>query len=70
MTLEDAAKNSAGDNAQWWFNTRSGEVEFGLLTASVYRIGPFASREEALGALDTVRRRSKEWAEAEASEDD
>ena len=70
MTLEDAAMNSAGDNAQWWFNTRSGEVEFGLLTASVYRIGPFASREEALGALDTVRRRAEEWAATEASEDD
>jgi len=70
MTLEGDATNSTGANIQWWYNTKSGEVEFGLLTASVYRIGPFDSREEALGALDRVRRRAETWAEMDASEDD
>ena len=70
MTLVDPANNSAGHNAQWWFNTKSGEAEFGFLAASAYRIGPFASREEALGALAMVRKRAEEWSQTEALEDD
>jgi hypothetical protein len=70
MTLEGEQKNSDGTPAQWWFNTRSGQVEFGLLSASVKRIGPFASKKEAEDALEIVRKRSEAWSAAEASEND
>lgn len=70
MTLEGEKKNSDGTPAQWWFNTKSGEVEFGLLSASAKRIGPFATKEEAEDALETVRRRSQAWSAAEKAEND
>jgi hypothetical protein len=70
MTLEAASTNSAGENSQWWFNTITGEVEFGFVAASSYRIGPFATRDEALVAIETVRRRAAEWAASESSEED
>jgi hypothetical protein len=54
----------------WWFNTKSGEVEQGLISKSTDRIGPFDTREEALRALDTVRQRSAEWAKAEEQDRD
>jgi hypothetical protein len=45
-------------------------VEFGLLSASDKRIGPFATKEEAEDALETVRRRSEAWSAAEKAEND
>ena len=62
--------NSDGSPMYWWFNTKSGEVEQGLISKSIDRIGPFDTREEALRALDTVRQRSAEWAKSEERDRD
>ena len=70
MTLEGPRINSDGSPTHWWFNTKSGEVEQGLISKSIDRIGPFDTREEALRALDTVRQRSAEWAKSEERDRD
>ena len=62
--------NSDGSPMYWWFNTKTGEVEQGLISKSTDRIGPFDTGEEALRALDTVRQRSAEWAKAEEQDRD
>jgi len=49
---------SDGSPAEWWFNTKTGEVEFGRLSASPQRLGPFGSKEEASRALEFIARRA------------
>jgi hypothetical protein len=51
------------DNGKrWWFSlkTRSVEDDDGP-TPGKDRLGPFATREEAARALETVERRNEEW---------
>jgi hypothetical protein len=55
--------------AQWWYNTRTGEVEEGMLSNAIDRAGPFASREEAARAPEIIAARSRKWAEEDAEED-
>jgi hypothetical protein len=56
-----------GDH-MYWYNSVTGEVEFGMLSPSTDRIGPFATEAEAHRALDVVKERSRSWAEEEAVE--
>jgi hypothetical protein len=35
-----------GITTQWWYNTRTGEVEEGRLSPAPYRAGPFTSRAD------------------------
>ena len=51
---------------QFWYNLVTGEVEHGELSPSVDRAGPFATRAEAASGLETLRARSRKWAEEEA----
>jgi hypothetical protein len=53
---------------QYWFNTRTKEVEVGRQALAIYRIGPFKSREEAEQAYEILRARSEQW-EQEEQED-
>jgi hypothetical protein len=53
---------------KYWYNSVTGEVEFGMLSPSTDRIGPFDTAAEAADALEVVKRRSAAWAEEEASE--
>lgn len=46
------------ENPEFWFNTRTGEVEVGPQSLSVDRIGPFATRELAANALQSLRDRA------------
>lgn len=48
---------------EFWFNTKTGLVEVGKQSAAIYRLGPFATRIEAEGALQLLRERSKVWRE-------
>lgn len=57
------------EHVQFWFNTRTGLVEVGLQSAASYRIGPFATREEAERALEIVRERAKRMREEESEDD-
>lgn len=50
----------------FWYNMRTGEVEQGLQSASLDRVGPFATREDAAQALQTLRANSAKWSEDDA----
>ncbi|MCX7522414.1 SPOR domain-containing protein [Microbacterium sp. STN6] len=54
---------------QYWYNQKTGEVEQGFQSPSIDRVGPFATRDEAAHALDTLRENSRRWAEDDAAED-
>lgn len=55
---------------KYWYNTRTNEVEYGLITAAPYRLGPFDTAEAASHALTTIDQRARAWATEEALEDD
>ena len=50
----------------FWYNMRTGEVEHGLQSASLDRVGPFATRDEAAHALEKLRANSAQWSEDDA----
>ena len=54
---------------QYWFNTKTGQVEQGKQSAAPYRMGPFATAEQAAGAIDLAKQRAAEWAAEEEAED-
>lgn len=54
---------------KYWYNTRTKEVEFGRLSAAVYRVGPFDTEAEAARAPEIVAERSRAWAEEDERED-
>lgn len=56
--------------AEFWYNTRTGEVEEGMQSPSVDRAGPFATAEEAARAPEIIAERSRRWAAEEAAEDE
>lgn len=51
-----------------WYNSRTGEVEFGMLSPSVDRVGPFDTREEAEAAPELLRARAQAWSQEEDDE--
>lgn len=55
--------------SKFWFNTKTREVEFGLKSSSLDRIGPFETENEAKNAEEIVRLRSQAWLEQEKLED-
>jgi hypothetical protein len=57
------------DSEKYWFNTKTNQVEFGLQSFSIYRLGPFATEEEASRAIEIVAGRAKEIREQEQLED-
>lgn len=69
MSHGEDSYTSSGEH-KFWYNSASGEVERGLLSPAVDRIGPFDTAEEAANALETVRKRSEAWAVEEAIDDD
>jgi hypothetical protein len=55
--------------AKYWFNTKTKQVEFGLKSSSLDRIGPFETEKEAANAEEIVRSRATQWLEEEKLED-
>jgi hypothetical protein len=53
---------------RFWYNMHTGEVEQGFQSPSINRVGPFATREEAAHAMDTLRANSAKWAAEDAEE--
>jgi hypothetical protein len=53
---------------QWWYNTRTGEVEEGMISPAIDRAGPFDTREEALRAPALIAERARKWAEEDRRE--
>lgn len=69
MSDHDETPGSPGENRQFWFNSRTKQVEQGLLSPAAYRIGPFDTAEEASRAYEILAERSREWEDEEARED-
>ena len=44
---------------EYWFNTKTNEVEIGKQSLSLDRLGPFESFVEASNALEIIARRAK-----------
>lgn len=66
MTPESS---SDGTNPKWWFNTKTGDVEFGKLSSAPNRLGPFESKEEAQRAELIVAERAARWKAEEELDD-
>lgn len=52
----------------WWYNLKTGDIERGLLSPAIHRVGPFATEMEARGALEIVRARAEAWKKEEEDE--
>ncbi|WP_353113510.1 SPOR domain-containing protein [Microbacterium sp.] len=57
------------DEDKYWFNLSTNEVEFGKLSPAVDRVGPFDTAEEAQNAPETLKERSRAWADEDAADD-
>jgi len=57
------------EEARWWYNHRTGEVEEGPQSLGTDRDGPYATREEAARAPEIARERARRWAAEEAAEE-
>ncbi len=44
---------------EYWFNTKTNEVEIGKQSLSLDRLGPFSTLEEAKHALEIVSKRAQ-----------
>jgi len=49
----------------FYYNTRTGEVEQGLVSDWTDRMGPYRTREEAANALQIAAQRNQAWDEAD-----
>lgn len=58
---------SDGDH-KYWYNSETGQVEFGMISPSADRVGPFDTAAEASRAPEVLKERSRAWAEEEAVE--
>jgi hypothetical protein len=65
---DEGADMSDGDE-KYWYNLSTHEVEFGMLSAAVDRVGPFDTADEAARAPEKLRERSRAWAEDDAADD-
>ena len=46
---------------EYWFNTRTGQVEEGRQSSWSHLMGPYRTRAQARQALDRAARRSEAW---------
>jgi hypothetical protein len=49
------------DERHWWYCLKHHRVEPDAGCKATDRLGPYATREEAARALDTVRERNRDW---------
>lgn len=68
MTSRDEGADMSDGDHKYWYNSETGEVEFGMISPSIDRIGPFDTEAEARRAPEVVKERSRAWAEEEAAE--
>ena len=53
---------------KYWYNLETKQVEFGMISQSIDRVGPFDTEAEAANAPETLKARSRAWADEEAAE--
>lgn len=68
MTSREEGTGMSDGDHKYWYNSETGEVEFGMISPSIDRIGPFDTEAEARRAPKVVEERSRAWAEEEAVE--
>lgn len=61
---------TASGEHKYWYNTTTGEVEYGYISPAVDRVGPFDTQEQAANAMHKLKERSEAWAVEEAIDDD
>lgn len=49
------------DDAQWYYDTKTGEVSQGKQEGFENRMGPYPTREAAADAIATAKERNKAW---------
>lgn len=54
--------------AEYWFNTHTGQVEVGKQSLALYRLGPFQTRQEAERAPEVIAQRAAAWRAEEENE--
>lgn len=54
---------------EWWFNTKTHEVEEGPQSLAGDRVGPFETCEEAKRANEIIAERARAWAAEDAEHD-
>ncbi|MFJ4175787.1 SPOR domain-containing protein [Microbacterium sp. NPDC089696] len=59
---------SNGDE-KYWYNLNTKQVEFGMLSPSADRVGPFDTEAEAAHAPEKLQERARAWADEDAAED-
>jgi len=64
-----AGSDTPEEKKMWWFNLRTGQVEFDLVSKALDRVGPFETADEAANAPELLRRRSEAWADEDEQED-
>ncbi len=57
------------DKPKYWFNLKTKQVEMGLKSSSLNRIGPFETEAEARNAEELIKLRSEAWTKQEQEED-
>jgi hypothetical protein len=51
------------DTESWWYNHKTGAVEYGRKSLGLHRDGPYSSKEEALRAPEIAQERAAKWDE-------
>ncbi|MFJ4225229.1 SPOR domain-containing protein [Microbacterium sp. NPDC089695] len=59
---------SNGDE-KYWYNVNTKQVEFGMISPSADRVGPFDTEAEAAHAPEKLQERARAWADEDAAED-
>ncbi|MBO9625748.1 MAG: SPOR domain-containing protein [Microbacterium sp.] len=59
---------SNGDE-KYWYNLATGQVEFGMISPSADRVGPFDTEADAARAPEKLQERARAWADDDAAED-
>jgi hypothetical protein len=54
---------------EYWFNTKTNEVEIGKQSLSLDRLGPFATFEQAKNALETIAKKAAALRKEDESSD-
>jgi hypothetical protein len=52
---------------KYWFNTKTKQVEFGRMSLSLYRLGPYETEGEALNAERDISEKGKKLIEEDQS---
>jgi hypothetical protein len=62
-------KPRVGDSTEyWWYNIRTRQVEFGMQSRSLDRVGPFDTEEQARNAPSLIAERAAKWQKSDSDE--